>query len=58
MVQHFSICPFNDPDILRQTVNHVMNSLVNDKELPVQVEAGIAISHILDKQDDAGLSSA
>eukprot|EP00794_Sanderia_malayensis_P018281 gene18281-20104_t len=52
VVQNFAVCPFNDADILTQTVNHVMNSLVNDKELPVQVEAGIAISRILDKQSD------
>ncbi len=53
-MQNFAVCRFNDTDILTQTVNHVMNSLVNDKDLPVQVEAGIAISRILDKQSDEG----
>ncbi len=54
MVEQFAVCPFNDPDILRQTVNHVMNSLVNDKDLPVQVEAGIAVSRILDRHSEEG----
>ena len=31
-----------------------MNSLCNDKELPVQVEAGIAINHILGRDDVGG----
>ncbi len=31
-----------------------MNSLVNDKDLPVQVEAGIAVSRILDRHSEEG----
>ncbi|XP_065070384.1 importin-7-like [Rhopilema esculentum] len=57
VVQHFSVSPFNDIEILAQTVNHVMNSLCNDKELPVQVDAGIAISHILER-DEEGVMAA
>jgi len=52
VVQHFTVSPFNDQDILAQTINHVMNCLCNDKDLPVQVEAGIAINHILERNDD------
>lgn len=56
VVKHFIVSPFNDQDILAQTVNHVMNSLCNDKELPVQVEAGIAVSEILERNDEGGKS--
>ena len=52
MVQQFAIIQFKDHSVLGQTVNHVMNCLGNDKDLPVQVEAGIAVKHIMDHQDD------
>eukprot|EP00112_Aurelia_sp_Birch-Aquarium-sp1_P018256 Seg4332.3 transcript_id=Seg4332.3/GoldUCD/mRNA.D3Y31 product=Importin-7 protein_id=Seg4332.3/GoldUCD/D3Y31 len=57
VVQQFTVCPFNDPEILAQTVNHVMNCLCNDKDLPVQVDAGIAISHILNRDEDGVMAA-
>lgn len=39
--------------MLKQTLHCVLNCL-GDKELPVQVEAGIAIRHIVEEQDEQG----
>jgi hypothetical protein len=39
--------------LLLQSVLHCLT----DKELPVQVEAGIAIRQMLEKQEDAGIKN-
>lgn len=51
VVQQFSVIEFKNPQILTQTIHSTMQCLT-DKDLPVQVEAGIAIRHIIDNQSE------
>lgn len=53
MVQQFSIINFKDGNILQQLLHAVLQCL-GDKDLPVQVEAGIAIRQLLDEQQEKG----
>ena len=53
VVQQFSIITFKDANVLSLLLQSVLQCLT-DKELPVQVEAGIAIRQMLEKQEDAG----
>ncbi|XP_057289833.1 importin-7-like [Hydractinia symbiolongicarpus] len=55
VTQQFAIITFKDANVLKQTLHCVLNCL-GDKELPVQVEAGIAIRHIVEEQDEQGAS--
>ena len=53
VVQQFSIITFKDGNILQQLLHAVLRCLT-DKDLPVQVEAGIAVRHLLDDQEETG----
>jgi len=51
VVQQFAIIPFNDTNTLQQTLQCVLQCLYDD-DLPVQVEAGIAIRQLLEDQEE------
>jgi len=51
VVQQFSIIDFQDMNALQQILQSVLQCLY-DTELPVQVEAGIAIRQLLEEQED------
>ncbi|XP_012566342.1 importin-7 isoform X1 [Hydra vulgaris] len=51
VVQQFAIIGFKDDNVLAQTIQSILQCLT-DKDLPVQVEAGIAIRQIVDKQEE------
>lgn len=53
-MQQFSILDFKDGNVLQQLLHAVLNCLT-DKDLPVQVEAGIAIRQLLDEQQEKGI---
>lgn len=54
VLQYFSDMKFKNPQILGEIMRLTANSILNDKELPVKVEAGIALKIFLNTQDDAG----
>jgi len=51
VVQQFSLIEFKDASVLSATIDHILRCLT-DSELPVQVEAGIAVRHIIDNQEE------
>lgn len=51
VVQQLAIIEFKDPNVLGKTIECVMQCLY-DKELPVQVEAGIAIRQLVEEQEE------
>jgi len=51
VVQQFSIIDFTSEEILDNTIKYVLGALT-DAELPVQVEAGIAIKHLIENQEE------
>lgn len=53
MVQQYSIITFKDVNVLGSLLQAILQCLT-DKDLPVQVEAGIAIRHIIHEQEEAG----
>ena len=54
VVQQFAVITFKDPNVLGQTLHCVLQCLT-DKDLPVQVEAGIAIRQVIEEQEEKGL---
>lgn len=52
VAQQFSVITFKDANILNHLLQAVLQCLT-DKDLPVQVEAGIAIRQLLDDQEEA-----
>lgn len=54
VLQYFSDIKFKNPQILGEIMRLTANSILNDKELPVKVEAGIALQIFLNSQNDAG----
>lgn len=53
-MQQYSIITFKDANVLSSLLQAILQCLT-DKDLPVQVEAGIAIRHILHEQEEAGM---
>jgi len=51
VVQQFAIIEFKSANVLGQTLHHVLQCLT-DKDLPVQVEAGIAIRQLIEQQEE------
>ena len=51
VVQQFAVIKFTDANVLQQTLQCVLQCLY-DKDLPVQVEAGIAIRQLLEEQEE------
>lgn len=51
VVQQFSVMEFTSEEVLDTTIKCVLGALT-DVELPVQVEAGIAIKHLIENQDE------
>lgn len=51
MLQQFSEVPFKNISNLQRLVDLLAQSLCEDKELPVRVEASMAIQHILSDQE-------
>lgn len=49
----FSEVKFQDPQVLVEAINLAKNSLLNDKDLPVKVEAAIVLQEYLSTQKDA-----
>ncbi|GJQ71192.1 hypothetical protein Trydic_g1090 [Trypoxylus dichotomus] len=51
VLHYFSEFPFNQEPVLAQAVNLTITALLQDKELPVRVEAAIALQSLLSFQD-------
>lgn len=51
MLQQFSEVPFKNISNLQRLLDLLAQSLCEDKELPVRVEASMAIQHVLSDQE-------
>lgn len=52
-LQYFSEVKFNNPEIVKEIMRVSANALLNDCELPVKVEAGIALQIFINSQPQA-----
>ena len=57
MLQQFSEVPFKNVSNLQRLIDLLSKALCEDKELPVRVEAAIAIQHVLVDQEKGYLST-
>lgn len=57
MLQQFSEVPFKLVSNLQRLVELLARSLCEDKELPVRVEAALAIQHVLSDQKQGALAT-
>lgn len=51
MLHYFSEIKFKQENILVEAVGLTVNALLNDQDLPVRVEAAIALQMLLSSQD-------